>query len=218
MVEAQTSDGEMVSELRNQPVQARSGPTVTAVLQSAASVVDCVGADRLTLELVAVAAGVSIGTVYRYFEDSHHLLDALGNVHLERFTTECLQKISPRRNPIWSHAVGSVLDYLENEFREQPGFRSIRFGDHLDGRGHPRDQTNVSIAAARLGQTLADNYPLIIHTTILHRVEVAVVLYDAMLSRAFALDDSGDPRMITTAYQIAIDHLTEPEYRHTAGR
>ena len=34
-----------------------------------------------------------------------------------------------------------------------------------------------------------------------------MVLYDAMLSRAFALTDCGDTRMIATAHQIALDHL-----------
>lgn len=207
MVETQMSDGEMVSPLRNQPVPARSQSTITTLLQSAAKVVDCVGADRLTLELVALSAGVSIGTVYRYFADARHLLDAVGRNNLDRFDTECLQRISPRCNPVWTHAVGSVLDYVENEFRFQAGFRGIRFGDHLDGRSHPRDQSGLSVAAAKLGTKLADTYPLIVDCGILDRVEVAMVLYDAMLSRAFALTDCGDTRMIATAHQIALDHL-----------
>ena len=207
MVESRMSDGEIVSPLRNQPVQARSASTITTLLQSAAKVVDCVGADRMTLDLVALNAGVSIGTVYRYFADARHLLDAVGKMNLDRFDTECLQRISPRCNPVWTHAVGSVLDYLENEFRFQPGFRAIRFGGRVDGRSHPRDQSGTSAAATALGVTLANNYPLIVDCGILGRVEVALVLYDAMLSRAFALTDCGDTRMIATAHQIAFDHL-----------
>ena len=193
---------------RLQPVQSRAASTLSTLLLSAARVVHAVGAERLTSDLVAVSSGFSIGTVYRYFEDRMHILDALGKNNLEQFTVDCLHKISPRRNPTWIDAFGSVFDYLETEFATQPGFRSIRFGDHLDSRLRLRGESNLDTAAISLVIKLGDNYPTIIETGILDRVEGALHLYDAMLGRAFAFEEGGDTRMIADARQISIGYLT----------
>ena len=201
-------DTQITTTLRHQPIQTRSATTLSSMLLSAAKVVHAVGTERLTSELVAVGSGFSIGTVYRYFEDRLNIIDALGKSNLERFRTECLNGISPRRYPGWFDAFAGVLDYLELQFATQPGFRSVRFGDHLDGRVRAREQTNIAIAALSLQMTLEDNYPSIIDTGIVNRIEVALVLHDAMLGHAFAHSDAGDARLIANARKIAIDYLT----------
>lgn len=66
-----------VLELRHVPIQDRSVRQVRNILQAARTLLAEVGRDRLTTAPVALAAGVSIGTVYRYFPDRVALLDAI---------------------------------------------------------------------------------------------------------------------------------------------
>lgn len=64
-------------ELRNEPVQARSVKTLERLTQAARELVSEVGVDRLTTGDIAVRAGTSIGTVYRYFPDRVAVLDVI---------------------------------------------------------------------------------------------------------------------------------------------
>jgi AcrR family transcriptional regulator len=67
----------MTLELRNAPQQNRSTATLARITQAAHEVSAEIGYDRFTTADVAVRAGVSIGTVYRYFPDRIGLLDAI---------------------------------------------------------------------------------------------------------------------------------------------
>jgi AcrR family transcriptional regulator len=63
--------------LRRDPVQERSTATLAKITAAATVVLARVGRDRLTTTAVAEEAGVSIGTVYRYFVDRVAVLDAI---------------------------------------------------------------------------------------------------------------------------------------------
>ena len=63
--------------LRNRPRQARAQQRLAEIRTAARQVLDTVGRDRFTTEMVAERAGCSIGTVYRYFTDRVALLDDL---------------------------------------------------------------------------------------------------------------------------------------------
>jgi len=62
---------------RTQPVQQRGGARVEQIMRAALVVLKREGRDRFTTAQVAVEAGVSIGTVYRYFKDRVAILDAV---------------------------------------------------------------------------------------------------------------------------------------------
>lgn len=62
---------------RRQPAQARSRATVDAMLEAARLVLAQDGAEGLTTNRVAEVAGVSIGSLYQYFDSRETLLDAV---------------------------------------------------------------------------------------------------------------------------------------------
>lgn len=62
---------------RARPVQLRSFETRERILEAAQMMLVEVGRDRLTTAHVAVCAGVSIGTVYRYFADRAVIIEAV---------------------------------------------------------------------------------------------------------------------------------------------
>lgn len=67
-----------------QPQQARSAVTLTRVLKAAEEIAASSGLEEMTMTGVAERAGVSVGTIYRRFEDKEQLISALTERMLER--------------------------------------------------------------------------------------------------------------------------------------
>jgi AcrR family transcriptional regulator len=77
---APTARKKLVSDqalARREPRQARALHKVGLMLEAAMRLIDRDGVERLTTNAVAEMAGVSIGTLYQYFEDKQALLDTL---------------------------------------------------------------------------------------------------------------------------------------------
>ena len=62
---------------RRIPRQSRAEETVAAILEGAAQVLEAGGLAGFTTNAVAERAGVSIGTLYQYFDDKAALLRAV---------------------------------------------------------------------------------------------------------------------------------------------
>jgi AcrR family transcriptional regulator len=67
----------VVENFRKTPRQERAKSSVETVLEAAAQVLEASGRDGFNTNAVAARAGVSIGTLYRYFPDKHAVLCAL---------------------------------------------------------------------------------------------------------------------------------------------
>lgn len=68
--------------MRRTPIQSRSQQTVSDILQATAQIL--IENGRFTTNHVAKRAGVSIGTLYQYFESKDQLLQALAQREAER--------------------------------------------------------------------------------------------------------------------------------------
>lgn len=68
---------------RREPKQQRARQTVEAVLEAVRRVLRRHGADAITTNRVAEAAGVSIGSLYQYFPDKQAIFMALHERHIE---------------------------------------------------------------------------------------------------------------------------------------
>ena len=76
------------------PRQARSRATVDAIFEAAAQVLEAKGSPGFTTDAVATRAGVSIGTLYRYFADKQAILTALAWREKARVDGAVLQALS----------------------------------------------------------------------------------------------------------------------------
>ncbi|HET6147377.1 MAG TPA: TetR/AcrR family transcriptional regulator [Polyangia bacterium] len=81
---------------RREPKQQRSRQTVEAVLEAVQRVLRRQGAEAITTNRVAEAAGVSVGSLYQYFPDKQAIFMALRDRHvngvrqvIERTMTHC---------------------------------------------------------------------------------------------------------------------------------
>lgn len=72
------------SALRHIPKQQRSQRRVDQILQSAEAVFSEVGYDHATTNAVAIRAGISIGSLYQFFESKEAILEAMGQRYLDQ--------------------------------------------------------------------------------------------------------------------------------------
>jgi AcrR family transcriptional regulator len=137
---------------RRTPSQARSRATVEAILDAAARILRRDGADRLTTNHVAEAAGVSVGTLYGYFPDKSAIMLALARRLLrdgERAMGEALganRGLGPAR--------ALVREALRQHAEDKP-FRRAVMSVHI-GQGH-REEHGLSTqsAVAAIAERLA---------------------------------------------------------------
>jgi AcrR family transcriptional regulator len=192
--------------LRNAPVQARSTARLTALLDSAAAVVDEIGYERLTTAMVAERAGASIGTVYRYFPDRIVVLQGLSARFLAQYTERLARTVIDTRHESWLDAVAACIDAIVTAFRNEPGFRSLRFGDVLDITPGPGSKSGNAVVAGLIADALRERFELEGADVAFH-IEVALSLSDALLARAFSASRHGDDRFITEAQRVARIYL-----------
>lgn len=94
-----------------EPQQARSAATLARVLQAAEEIAVTAGLDDMTIAGVAERAGVSVGTIYRRFEDKEQLINALTERmldHREEYVAERLRKAGPSLSGVmdaYAHAL-----------------------------------------------------------------------------------------------------------------
>lgn len=89
---------------RRRPRQARAQATVDAIVKATARVLVDEGYDRASTNRVALAAGVSIGSLYQYFPSKEALVAALVEDHIAKMQGALTQSLSS------SAAAGSTLE------------------------------------------------------------------------------------------------------------
>jgi AcrR family transcriptional regulator len=95
---------------RKRPRQARSKATVDSVLAATARVLVKQGFDGLSTNAVAVAAGVSIGSLYQYFPNKESLVLALIDRHMEDMNTAILAELTRVANLPFAEGARCVVE------------------------------------------------------------------------------------------------------------
>lgn len=120
---------------RKTPVQERSTATVDAILQAAIQVLVSVGKERLTTTLVAMRAGVSVGTLYQYFPNKSALLQASLKRHMHGVSTSvdhvCKEYRSASLLTMGSALIDAYLNAKMRNVKESAALYSV--SSDLDG-------------------------------------------------------------------------------------
>jgi len=90
------------------------GGTEERILSATLGLLARRGVKRLGMQEVSEAAGVSRGTLYRYFPNKDHLLDAVAAYDEERFTSGLAQALAPVVDPAQriQALVAFAFDYI----------------------------------------------------------------------------------------------------------
>lgn len=110
---------------KNKPRQERAKRTYEAILRAAAELLVDVGVERISTNLVAERAGITVPALYRYFPNKYAVLNALGASLMERQNSvfqQWFQKHLKSGDPM--QLVENVYELLEltlEETRAQTG-------------------------------------------------------------------------------------------------
>lgn len=113
-----------------EPRQARSAATLARVLRAAEEIASSSGLEEMTITGVAQRAGVSVGTIYRRFEDKEQLITALTERMLERreeYVAERLRAAEP--------SLSGVMDAYANALLQSFADSSKLFPELMRARG-----------------------------------------------------------------------------------
>ena len=69
---------------KSKPVQARAKRTYEAILEAAGELLVEVGVERISTNIIAERAGITVPALYRYFPNKYAVLNALGAVLMDR--------------------------------------------------------------------------------------------------------------------------------------
>jgi AcrR family transcriptional regulator len=192
--------------MRTEPIQQRSAERIETLLDAAAALIDEDGIDGVTTSAVAKKSKSSVGVVYRYFPNIQTLLRALAVRNMERYLERVRENVETSAPGPWT-SMDRTLDIFVEMNREEPGFRALRFGDIIDQRFLNPELSNNSILASGFARQIASTWNIEVDDELVYHVEVAVEIASALLSRAFQLDKSGDPRFIEATRDISINYL-----------
>lgn len=205
--------------VRASPLQPRGKHSVGKMLDATGELLSEAGYEHLTTQAVARRSGVSIGLVYHYFPDRLALVEALVERNSARFMSRVWERIDAEQTSTWRAALTVVLDVLADMYRYEPGFFQVGLNDQFLTKDHePRGADRAQLAKAFLdlycerfggagpeaggpaaGGPEAGGLAL--------RFEVAVEIADALMSRAFRDDRSGDPAVLAESRRLVEGYL-----------
>ncbi|HLI60020.1 MAG TPA: TetR/AcrR family transcriptional regulator [Solirubrobacteraceae bacterium] len=187
---ARTAEG----SLRRTPTQRRAQDRVRRILDAADALLARDGA--LGTRPVAVAAGVSIGSLYHWFPDKESIALALALRHWEELS-ELVAEIADRaQNGRLSDPVGEAFRALAAGFRARPGFLALWFGELRTEQLRAATRPSRERVAGSVGRILAVTHPESdpeLRTTV---ARVVTLLGDGVLREAFRIDRGGDALLL----------------------
>ena len=110
---------------RRRPRQARAQATVDAIVQATAQILVEQGYDRASTNRVALAAGVSIGSLYQYFPSKEALVAALVEQHQARMFAALTAVTSATRAVNLPGITRIVVDGLIAAYRVDPKLHEV---------------------------------------------------------------------------------------------
>jgi len=110
---------------RKKPRQQRSQDTVDCILDATARVLCTTGYDRASTNRVAMAAGVSVGSLYQYFPSKEALVAALVDRHVEEMTSLFKGKLAEVASAPLDVAVRTMIQSMFDAHAVDPRLHKV---------------------------------------------------------------------------------------------
>ena len=181
--------------MRRLPKQARSKAKVDAIVKAAALQLRNVGYEGLSTVDVAKQAGVSIGTLYQFFDNKDDLMQAIAEEHsaeLSSFRTELFGA-----DAVYVPAeilVSRTIDWLVDHNRRFPTFHQIFSGDWNESGLHDSSEDDMRFIVTDLAKIMRHHAPHVPEEKLYVGATVLVHITKGM----FGLINSAEPDMQPT--------------------
>ena len=195
--------------LRNAPVQARSRARLRQVLDAADEILADEGPSAFTTTRVAELAGVSIGSVYRFFPDKAAIVEALAVRYWSDFEDLVAGVAETDAAQPLDDPVGAIVDVLAAGFRARPGFLGLWFGGLRTEEVRDATRPTRTAIARSLERILARHWPDASGRTRMRAAEMAVLAGDGLLREAFRRDRGGDAAVLAESKVMLRAYLAE---------
>lgn len=195
--------------MRREPVQARSQQRVGLLLDTTANLVDEVGIEGVTTGLLAERAGVSIGSVYRFFPDRISLMRALSDRNFQRYVDRFGAASDNAQVDNWKDAVKVAIDQFVSMHETEPGFRALRFGDVIDEQLLDGTTRSSGSVLGPFRELLVEKLGVQDTGLLMRQIGVATEICDGLLTRAFLQDKKGDEWLIDECRTVVCDYLDQ---------
>ncbi len=194
---------------RKRPRQARSRTTVDTILEATARVLVKRGFDGLTTNMVAEAAGVSIGSLYQYFPNKEALVAALIEKHVDQMTSAVLSELTRVAQLPMGEAVRCVIDLMIRAHAVEPELHRV-LTEQVPRVGRMAKLKEVDALCHRMvAGLLALRKPELAITDPEMSAFVLVSAIEAITHRAalFSPDLLSDPRLVDETVALVTRYL-----------
>jgi AcrR family transcriptional regulator len=169
------------------------------VLDAAEVILERDGADAFTTTAVARVAGVSVGSVYRFFPDREAIVEALAVRYWSDFSDLVAgvaeaDALEPVADP-----AEAVLSVLAAGFRARPGFLALWYGGLRTERVRDRTRDARQAIAASIERIFSVHWPEAPAKTRILTAEMVVLAGDGLLREAFRRNPEGDAGLLSEA-------------------
>ena len=190
-------------------MQARSRERLRRVLDAADEVLAAEGTDAFTTTRVAELAGVSIGSVYRFFPDKEAIVEALAVQYWSDFEDLVSGVAEADEAGPLDDPVGAVVDVLVAGFRARPGFLGLWFGGLRTERVREATRPTRTAIAVSIERILHRHWPNASRRTCARVSEMAVLAGDGLLREAFRRDRRGDSIVLAESKNMLRAYIAE---------
>jgi AcrR family transcriptional regulator len=206
------------ASLRRLPAQQRNAIRVGRILDAAGQLVAERGYEAMTTSHIALRAKCSPGVLYQLFSDKRAVVRALSARNLDRYLARLQQAITFGDPARWQDALDLAVDLFVQMCREDPGFRTVRFGDVVDVHLLDPDGDDDSFLAARLAELVAASFGVTTDAKVHVTFVMAIKIADNLLQFAFARDPGGDQEIVDHTKALLHVHFELALAGRTAGR
>jgi AcrR family transcriptional regulator len=195
------SDLPAPARLRRSPQQQRSRLKLRRVLDAAEELLTREGASGFSTVRVAEAAGISVGSLYRYFPDKEAIVEALAVRYWSDFEDLVGAVIAADEREPLDEPMRAIIDVLATGFRAHPGFLALWFGGLRTERVRDATRTGRTSFARSIERLLESRWPDSDPGEREIVARIAVLLGDGILREAFRIDPEGDPIVLDEGRQ-----------------
>ncbi len=196
------------SKLRHVPTQARSRARLRRVLGAADEVLASGGADAFTTTRIAEAAGIPVGSVYRYFPDKQAIVQALALSYWSDFEDLVAAVAEADERQPLEDPGRVVLDALAAGFRARPGFLTLWYGGLRTEEVRTAARPTRSAIARSIERMLKVHWPDAPEEKRRIAAQMVVLAGDELLHEAFREDRGGNDQLLAEARVMLDAYLT----------